>query len=97
MEIACFLLALPDAKDQFLLSERLSQDPLENYFGCQRGRGGRNENPSVGSTLDSAQSIRVQRSLALKPVRGNCGRKRQPQKEVVDDTPLSKRPRQSKK
>ena len=31
----------------FFLSERMSQDPLENYFGQQCARGGRNENPSL--------------------------------------------------
>ena len=31
------------------LSERLSQDPLENFFGCQRQRDTTNENPNVYS------------------------------------------------
>ena len=29
------------------ISERISQDPLEKLFGCQRQRGGFNENPTV--------------------------------------------------
>ena len=29
------------------LSERLCQDPLEKFFGCQRQRGGVSENPNV--------------------------------------------------
>ena len=30
-----------------LLSERLCQDPLELFFGCQRQCGGTHENPTV--------------------------------------------------
>ena len=45
VEITKYLLS--EGKDLFILSERVSQDPLENYFGKQRARGGRNENPTV--------------------------------------------------
>ena len=83
----------------FLLSERISQDPLENYFGQQRARGGRNENPNLQQCLHNAAAIRVQKSIATDPIRGNCSRKRhlcgdaQPD---IDDTPLPKRKRHSK-
>ncbi len=60
----------------FVLSERLNQDPLENYFGQQRLRGGKNENPTITQCLQNANAIRVQRSSALDPVRGNCRQKR---------------------
>ena len=40
-------LFLYDQDGLFVLSERISQDPLENYFGQQRARGGHNVNPSV--------------------------------------------------
>ena len=62
--------------DLFLLSEWLSQDPLENYFGQQRAQGGRNENPNLQQCLCNAAAIRVQKSLATDSVRGNCSRKR---------------------
>jgi len=29
------------------LSQNICRDPLENYFGCQRQRGGTSDNPSV--------------------------------------------------
>ncbi len=29
------------------LSQRISQDPLENYYGCQRQHGGTHDNPKV--------------------------------------------------
>ena len=58
--------------DLFLLSERISQDPLENYFGQLRARGGRNENPNIQQCLHNAAAIRIQKSMATDPVRGNC-------------------------
>lgn len=71
----------------FLLSERLSQDPLENYFGKQRARGRRNDNPTVQSTLQNAGALRIQKSLALDPIRGNSSRKRRlfPESNTIDD------------
>lgn len=39
VEMAKYLLT-DGSPGLFLLSERLSQDPLENYFGQQRARGG---------------------------------------------------------
>ena len=49
----------------FLLSERLNQDPLESFFGQQRARGGRSDNPNVKTFLHNAQAIRVQRTMAI--------------------------------
>ena len=85
----------------YVLSERISQDPLENYFGQQRARGGRNENPSVQQCIHNAAALRVQKSLALNPVRGNCSRKRlsykdPPKLDEIDPTPLLKRKRSTK-
>ena len=41
--------------DVMFLSERVSQDPLENYFGQLRARGGRNENPTVQQCVHHAK------------------------------------------
>ncbi len=41
----------------YVLSERISQDPLENYFGQQRARGGRNENPSIQQCIHNAAAL----------------------------------------
>ena len=98
VEIVRHLLAVPGVL--YILSEKLSQDPLENYFGQQRARGGRCDNPTMVDCLHSAQSLRVQRSLALQPVRGNSSKKRKLFSEAsptIDDTPLPKRPRKQKK
>ena len=43
----------------FMLRERISQDPLENYFGQQRARGGRNENPIVQQCIHNAAALQV--------------------------------------
>ena len=98
VELAKFLLDKHSKEGLFILSERLTQDPLENYFGQQRARGCRNENPTVSQCLQNANAIRVQKSIALDPVRGNCSRKRSMFGDVndvnvskIDNTPLPKR------
>ena len=40
VEMTRYLLSQPGEERLTLLSERFSQDPLENYFGKQRARGG---------------------------------------------------------
>ena len=98
VEMAKFLLTDANVK-LFFLSERISQDPLENYFGQQRARGRRNENPNLQQCLYSAAAIRVQKSIATDPVHENCGRKKrlygdtQPE---IDNAPLPKRKRHTK-
>ena len=100
VEMTKFLLSECKEDKLFLLSERISQDPLENYFGKQRARGGRCDNPSLKECLQNAVAIRAQGSLELDRVRGNCRRKRQSEesnKPGIDCTPLPKRKRCSKK
>ena len=98
VEIIRFLLSSSDGEmPSFVLSERFSQDTLENYFGTVRKRGGRSTNPSAKEMLDSSGSIRVQGSQAQAPVRGNSSRpnsrKRLFSNEDIDDTPIPKRSR----
>jgi hypothetical protein len=101
IEMTKFLLRLEPGL--FVLSDRISQDPIENYFGKQRARGGRNENPTVQQSLHNAAALRVQKSMALDPVRGNCSRKRhlfgEPSQIDVTEhsTPLPKRKRKQTK
>ena len=40
-----YIFSIPGVK--VFLSERLCQDPLELFFGCQRQCGGTHENPTV--------------------------------------------------
>ena len=91
VEMARFILRQPGVK--FLLSERFCQDPVEVFFGHQRAKGGRNDNPTVKQFCDATVSLRVQSSAALDPIRGNC-RKRPADKLIhVSEAPLPKRRR----
>ena len=80
------------------MSERLNQDPLESYFGQQRARSGRDDNPNTRGFLYNEQAIRVQTSLAI----GHGGNVRKRTKQWTEDTddlsrPLQKRPSKSLK
>ena len=93
VEMTRYLLSWPGRENLFFLSERITQDPLENYFGMQRARGRRCDNPSLKECLQNAVAIRAQRSLDLDDVQGNCRRKRSRADKTpqVDNTPLPKR------
>ena len=97
VEMTKFLLSQENSQNLYFLSERLSQDPLENYFGKQRSRGRRSDNPSVKECLQNAVAIRAQKSLQLDRVRGNCRRKPEDGDPHVvtesDSIPLPKRKR----
>lgn len=95
VELARYLLKQPGVK--FLLSERFCQDPLEAFFGHQRAKGGRNDNPTVQQFCKTTVSLRVQGSTALNPSKGNCRKRPVDTAITVDDTPLPKRRRQTKK
>ena len=88
-----YLLSLPCSAGHYLLSKHFSQDPLENYLGQQRARGGYSHNPTMQACIASAQSLQVQGSMAVVSVQGNSSRKKRLfSKEVIDHTPLPKRP-----
>lgn len=87
-----YLFTMPGVK--VFLSERLSQDPLEKIFGCQRQRGRANENPCVRDFCHNTQALRVINSFCLDAVKGNCrGKKSQPVDLSKENMPLPKRPR----
>ena len=62
-DVVRFLLSHDDIK--FVLSERFNQDPVEIFFGQQRSRGRRNDNPSVAQFLYNTQALIVQKTLAI--------------------------------
>ena len=95
VELTQDLLSVPGV--EYVLSERLCQDPLESFFGKQRAAGGRNENPSVQQFCDNTVTLRVQRSAALEPLRGNCRKRPVDLNCLTDDTPMPKRARKAKK
>ena len=93
-EMTPLLLGLPGVICFF--SEKLCQDPIESFFGKQRARGGRSDNPTVKQFCENTASLRVQGSAALEPVRGNCGKRKHDSLSSVDiATPLPKRKRYS--
>lgn len=95
VEMGKFLLKKEGVK--FLLSEQFSQDPLEIFFGHQRSKGGYNDNPTLQQFLKTTVSLRVQRSAAMAPLRGNCRKRPRDDVITVDNEPLPKRKRSSKK
>lgn len=54
------------------LTEKLSQDPLEKFFGCQRQQGRTNDNPSISEFYKNTQSLRIIDSINIHEVTGNC-------------------------
>ena len=74
---------------EFVLTERFSQDPVEEYFGNQRKLGRRSDNPDMCAFGYNANTIRIQRSVSCQS--GNTrGRKDKRRSwEQVTDTKLS--------
>ena len=66
MELVKYLFEQADVKS--FLSQRPCQDPLENFFGCQR-RGGVHDNPNVQEFTRNTQALN---SFGHRPGRGNC-------------------------
>ena len=56
---------------EFFLTERLTQDPLESYFGLQRQMGGGSRAPNVNRFLTNTQSLRMHQQVAVPPRKGN--------------------------
>ena len=57
---------------QYVLTERFMQDVLEDYFGNQRERGRRSDNPSAYQFGCNDLTIAAQRDIAA-VMRGNTG------------------------
>lgn len=94
-EMAHLLFALPGVN--YLLSEKLYQDPVESFFGKQRAHGGRSDDPTVKQFCDNIVSLRVQGLAALEPICGNCRKRKVDSSEVVNSKPLCKRKQNSRK
>ncbi len=79
---------------KFFLSEKISQDPLEKFFGMQRQRGATNENPNVHQACKNTQALRViNTTCKFVNVKGNTrGNTAATEKENFNE-PLKKRKR----
>ena len=94
VELVPYILKIPGVR--YFLSEHLSQDPLENFFGCQRQRGRTNENPTCAGFVKNTQALQVINSVAGDVPKGNCrGRKNKINVEE-ENIPLPKRRRKHK-
>ena len=97
VDVIKYLLTLPGVEGQYVLSECFSKILLKIILGkYEQGArgGGRCDNPTVKTSFESTQSLRMQGSLALQPVCGNCSRKRCffPGPETIETEPLQKKP-----
>ena len=75
---------------QFLLSEKFSQDPLEEYFSRQRGVGGRFDNPDVHQFGSIVLPLEVAGAAIAVSAKANVKSSRKAQ---LDSTPLERRKR----
>jgi hypothetical protein len=76
---------------EYVLTECFMQDVLEDYFGHQRARGGRSDNPTAQQFGYNDLTIATQRDIAP-VIRGNVGGRYEVQKwQVVSDEPVKKR------
>ena len=74
IELVKYVFTIPGVTS--LLSEKLCQDPLKKFFGCQRQRGGTSDNPTVSEFCKNTQALRVVNSLCSHVSKGNCRGKR---------------------
>ena len=91
IEITKFAFTIPGVK--VFLSEKLSQDPLEKFFGCQRQRGGTSDNPNVAEFCKNTQALRVINSVCGDVSRGNCRGNKRPINIDKENVSLQKRKR----
>lgn len=91
LELVDYIFTIPGIK--FFLSERLSQDPLENFFGCQRQRGKSHENPNVAQFCKNTQALRVINGTCGSVSKGNCRGKKEGIDWQKENQPLPKRKR----
>ena len=92
MELTKYIFKIPGVK--FFLSERLSQDPIENFFGMQRQRGRTSENPNVYDFCKNTQALRIINSVCGNIPKGNSRGNKQSLIDVKKESkPLPKRRR----
>ena len=69
IELVKFIFTIPGVSS--FLSNRICQDPLENFFGQQRQRGRVYKNPSAKEFVTNTQALRVIQNTC-KTIHGNC-------------------------
>ena len=71
MALAKELLGKYSDENIFILSEKLSEDPLEEHFTEHRRRGGCSDNPTLNQFEDQALYLNVMKSGLIDNLRGN--------------------------
>lgn len=69
IELVKYLLSIPEVS--VFISNKLSQDPIEKFFGQQRQRGSSNDNPNVSQFIKATQALRVI-NITCADIKGNC-------------------------
>ena len=82
------LLSIPNV--EYVLTEKLNQDPVEQYFGKQRMKGGASDNPTVNEFAYNTTKIAVAGSSMIRDVAGNV-RKRKVPLDINKEVPMMKR------
>ena len=74
IDLVQYLFSLPEAKQNNLafLSNNICQDPLENFFGSQKQRGGTSDNPNAKEFYKNTAALRVVNSFCRSSARGIC-------------------------
>src|SRR6218665_1914478 len=85
--IAAIVRIVLDAGAPFVLTSHLNQDPLEQFFGHCRHKGGSNDNPTVNEACHAINTIRTVNTQAIPSSRGNT----EPIPQILDMTPVPKR------
>ena len=78
---------------KYVLTNKLSQDPLEDHFGRHRGLGRRSCNPTIHALGHQENKLRVQRSIAtsITPKGNTKGSKRPKEGITITTSPLKRR------
>lgn len=94
VELVPYILKQPGVK--YFLSEKICQDSLEKFFGCQRQRGKANDNPMVSEVYKNTQALRVIGDININSFAGNCrGKKSNASTITGKDSTLQKRKKTS--
>ena len=69
VELVKYVFTIPGVSA--FLSNRICQDPIENFFGKQRQRGRACDNPNAKEFIKATQALRVINGTC-RTIRGNC-------------------------
>ncbi len=88
MDLVKYVFTIPGVSS--FLSNKICQDPLEKFFGCQRQRGGASSHPNVAEFTHNTQALRVVNTFCRAPTKGNC-RLKESEETEKENEPLPKR------